>query len=77
MVTDLSLRRDNGMDLVSMLHASQPDLPVLVLSLHGTEAHVTNAIRRGASADSVWPGVAVGIVGQAWQGPVGQVRLSS
>lgn len=48
-VTDLSLRRDNGMDLVSMLHASQPDLPVLVLSMHGTEAHVTNAIRRGAS----------------------------
>lgn len=47
-VTDLSLRRDNGMDLVGMLHASQPTLPVLVLSMHVSEAHVSNAIRLGA-----------------------------
>lgn len=48
-VTDLSMGRDNGLDLVSTLHATDPALPVLVLSMHVTEAHVASAIRLGAS----------------------------
>lgn len=48
-VTDLSMGRDNGLDLVSAVHQAVPGLPVLVLSMHVTEAHVANAIRRGAS----------------------------
>lgn len=49
LVTDLSLPNRHGIDLTRDAHAIQPDLPVLVLSVHNETIHAGAAIRAGAA----------------------------
>lgn len=49
-VTDYRLPGLNGADLVRHLHATWPDLPVVVISAHEDEAFVRSAREAGASA---------------------------
>jgi len=49
-VTDLGLGSESGLDLVRLVHTRQPALPLVVLSMHGSESHVSNAVRAGAGA---------------------------
>jgi len=47
-IVDLSLKSGDGMSLIKELHSAQPDLPILVLSMHDGIHHVENAMRAGA-----------------------------
>jgi DNA-binding NarL/FixJ family response regulator len=47
-LTDISLTRRNGLELIKDLHAIQPDLPVLVLSMHDESLYAGRALRAGA-----------------------------
>ena len=48
-VTDLSMRRKNGDELIRALKASHPALPVIVVSMHADAQHVRGALDAGAS----------------------------
>ena len=48
-VTDLSMRRKNGDELIRALKARHPDLPVIVVSMHADAQHVRGALDAGAS----------------------------
>lgn len=47
-VMDLSLREGSGLDAIARLLARQPQLRVLVFSMHQSAGHVTQALRNGA-----------------------------
>jgi DNA-binding NarL/FixJ family response regulator len=47
-LTDISLMGRNGLELIKDLHALQPDLPVLVLSMHEESLYAGRALRAGA-----------------------------
>lgn len=47
-VMDLSLREGSGLDAIARLLARQPQLRVLVFSMHQSAGHVTQAMRNGA-----------------------------
>lgn len=47
-VMDLSLREGSGLDAISRLLDRQPQLRVLVFSMHQSSGHVTQALRNGA-----------------------------
>jgi DNA-binding NarL/FixJ family response regulator len=47
-VLDISLRGSGGLDLIKTVGDRQPDLPVLVLSMHDESLYAERAIRAGA-----------------------------
>ena len=47
-IVDLSLKSGDGIDLIKVLRAAHPDLPILVLSMHDETQHVERALRAGA-----------------------------
>jgi DNA-binding NarL/FixJ family response regulator len=47
-IVDLTLDEGNGLDLVKDLHARNPRLPVLVLSMHHENLYAERAVRAGA-----------------------------
>lgn len=47
-LTDISLGESNGLDLIKQLHDTQPDLPVLALSMHDEALYAERALRAGA-----------------------------
>ena len=48
-ILDLSLPDRSGMQLLSEIKRDQPDLPVVVLSMHGEDEYAVRALRLGAS----------------------------
>jgi two-component system response regulator GlrR len=48
MVLDLRLENEDGMDLLAEIHARSLDLPVVILTAHGTIETAVEAIKRGA-----------------------------
>ena len=48
-VTDLSLNRTSGVELIKSLKAARAALPVLVVSIHDETVHAERALRAGAS----------------------------
>ncbi len=49
LVTDMSMPGRNGLELIKLVKAARPNLPVLVLSMYGEEQFAVRAIRAGAS----------------------------
>lgn len=49
LVTDMSMPGRNGLELIKLVKAACPKLPVLVLSMYGEEQFAVRAIRAGAS----------------------------
>jgi DNA-binding NarL/FixJ family response regulator len=49
LVLDLSMPGRNGLDLLAEIKHRHPDLPVLIMSLHGEEQFAVRALRAGAS----------------------------
>lgn len=47
-IMDLSLREGSGLDAIGRLLERQPQLRVLVFSMHQSAGHVTQALRKGA-----------------------------
>jgi DNA-binding NarL/FixJ family response regulator len=47
-LTDISLTGRSGLELIKDLHVLQPDLPVLVLSMHEESLYAGRALRAGA-----------------------------
>ena len=47
-IVDLSLEEGSGLDLIKDIHARDPKLPVLVLSMHPEHLYAERAIRAGA-----------------------------
>jgi DNA-binding NtrC family response regulator len=47
-ITDLKMPGMGGMELVGRLQASFPEIPVIVLTAHGTVANAVEAMKRGA-----------------------------
>lgn len=47
-IVDLSLEDGNGVDLIKDLHARQPRLPIMVLSMHDENLYADRALRAGA-----------------------------
>lgn len=48
-IVDISLQEGSGLDLVKDIHARQPALPILVLSMHREDIYGARAINAGAS----------------------------
>ena len=48
-ITDLSLKKSDGLELVKDIHQRHPLLPVLVLSMHDESIYAERALRAGAS----------------------------
>jgi two-component system, NarL family, invasion response regulator UvrY len=48
-ILDLSLPDRSGLQLLSELKKEQPDLPILVLSMHADDEYALRALRNGAS----------------------------
>src|SRR6478672_1030697 len=48
-ITDLNMPGMNGMELVSHLNRAWPELPVIVLTAHGSIPTAVEAMQRGAS----------------------------
>ncbi|HPL64389.1 MAG: sigma-54 dependent transcriptional regulator [Syntrophales bacterium] len=47
-VVDLKLARANGIELMEAIHAVDPELPVLILTAHGTIESAVEAMKKGA-----------------------------
>jgi DNA-binding NarL/FixJ family response regulator len=47
-IVDLSLGDESGLDLVKKIHGENPDLPVLVLSMHDEAYYADRVLRAGA-----------------------------
>jgi DNA-binding NarL/FixJ family response regulator len=48
LITDLSLPGTSGIDLIGKIHAMDPDIRILVLSMYVTEDYIFNALKAGA-----------------------------
>lgn len=48
MIIDLTLGNSNGLELIRHLQRDEPDIPVLVLSMHDEELYAPQALRAGA-----------------------------
>jgi DNA-binding NarL/FixJ family response regulator len=49
LLTDISMPGVTGLELVSRIHRDYPEVRVLVLSMHGSEEYVLQALRSGAA----------------------------
>lgn len=49
LVLDLSMPGIGGLEVLRQLHAEQPELPVLILSMHPEEQYAVRALRAGAA----------------------------
>jgi DNA-binding NarL/FixJ family response regulator len=49
-ITDIDMGSDNGLDLVSHIKKRQPDIAIVILSMHSSGELVSNALQLGASA---------------------------
>ncbi|HOO90470.1 MAG TPA: response regulator, partial [Syntrophales bacterium] len=47
-IVDLQLERTNGIDLMEKLHLINPDMPVIILTAHGSIESAVTAIQKGA-----------------------------
>ena len=47
-VVDLQLARQDGITLMEEMHAVQPDMPVIILTAHGSIESAVEAMQRGA-----------------------------
>jgi DNA-binding NarL/FixJ family response regulator len=47
-VVDLSLGDGSGLDLIKLMRASQPSMPILVMSMHDESLYADRALRAGA-----------------------------
>lgn len=47
-LVDISLKKENGLELVRTMHATHPDLPVLIISMHDEVVYAERALRAGA-----------------------------
>lgn len=47
-VTDLSMRRHSGFDVLRALHRQHPEVKVIVVSMHADPVHVSQALDAGA-----------------------------
>ncbi|HTV42155.1 MAG TPA: response regulator transcription factor [Candidatus Sulfotelmatobacter sp.] len=47
-LTDISLKVNDGLELIKSLQATNPELPVLVLSMHSELLYARSALRAGA-----------------------------
>jgi two-component system response regulator GlrR len=50
MILDLKLGRDDGLEVLSVLQKEAPELPVIILTAHGTSQTAVQAAERGAWA---------------------------
>ena len=48
-VTDLKMPGMDGLDLLTQVHARDPDIAVLVITAYGSEESAAEALRRGAA----------------------------
>jgi DNA-binding NarL/FixJ family response regulator len=48
-VMDLSMPDSSGLDAISRIHATRPDLPLLVLTMHPADQYAVRALGLGAS----------------------------
>jgi DNA-binding NarL/FixJ family response regulator len=48
-IVDISLEEGSGLELIKDIHARQPKLPVLALSMHHEDLYAERALRAGAS----------------------------
>ena len=46
---DLVMPKLSGLDVLNELHQTEPDIRVIILSMHATEEHVLHALRHGAA----------------------------
>ncbi|HEX8988001.1 MAG TPA: response regulator transcription factor [Rhodocyclaceae bacterium] len=49
LVLDMSMPGKNGFDLIRQIKSEKPNLPILILSMHGEEQYALRALRAGAS----------------------------
>lgn len=71
---DLSLKGVGGMELISMIHAEHPSLPILIVSMHDEATHAVPALRAGArgyvmkqeSTDTVIAATRAVLEGKTW-----------
>jgi len=49
LVLDISMPGRNGLDLIHLVKSEQPDLPILILSMHHEEQYAVRALHAGAS----------------------------
>ncbi|TVR53083.1 MAG: DNA-binding response regulator [Puniceicoccaceae bacterium] len=49
-IVDISLRGNNGLDLIKNVKALEPDMPILVFSMHDECVYAQRALRAGARA---------------------------
>ena len=47
-IVDISLEEGSGLDLIKALHAREPQLPILALSMHHEDLYADRALRAGA-----------------------------
>jgi DNA-binding NarL/FixJ family response regulator len=50
LILDLAMPGRSGVDLVRQVKSERPDLPILVLSMHGEDQYAVRALAAGASA---------------------------
>ncbi len=48
LIIDISLKNTHGLELIKTVHALQPDLPMLVLSMHDESLYAERCLRAGA-----------------------------
>lgn len=61
-IVDLSLGTMHGLELVRQLHQALPDMPVLVLSMHGEALFAERAVRAGARGYMTKKGAIDGLI---------------
>ena len=49
-ITDITMGKHNGLDLIRVLKQQFPQVATIILSMHASEEMVTEALRQGASA---------------------------
>lgn len=49
LVLDMSMPGRNGVDLIRQIKSGHPDVPILVLTMHGEQQYAIQAIKAGAS----------------------------
>ena len=75
-VLDISLKGSDGFELLKDLQASQPNLPVLMLSMHDEMLYAERALRAGARGYITKEDASVNMLGAIRQVLAGQVFLS-